>query len=153
MAKPHPTRFGSCSAEPFAACPFFTWLWISCLSPLAAVKAKKKNLKNVQILCNIRENNERHVNRYLTIQSAHSLDWFHTAWLWTSLCLSLSVFPGWTPFRMTLPNRRDTPGSCVFPTHTRAQTASRCPTATCYCTWATSLSWACPPRLRSSTTG
>lgn len=69
------------------------------------------------------------------------------------LSLSVSVFSGWIPFLMTLPNRRDTPGLCAFRTHTRVQTASRCPTVTCCCTWVTSLSWVCPPRLRSSTTG
>ncbi len=70
-----------------------------------------------------------------------------------TLSLSLTVFSGWTPFLMTLPSQRDTPGLCVCRTHTHAQTASRCPTATCCCTWVTSPSWACPPRLRSSTTG
>lgn len=65
----------------------------------------------------------------------------------------LSHLSGWTRCPTTRPSRRATPVLCASRTHTPGPTPSRCRTGTCSSTPETSLSWACPLKSRSSTTG
>lgn len=65
----------------------------------------------------------------------------------------LSWFLGWTRCPTTHPSRQATPALCASRTLTRAPTLSRCRTGMCSSMLGTSLSWACPLKSRSSTTG
>lgn len=71
----------------------------------------------------------------------------------TFLYFLISCSSGWTRWPTTHPSRRATPALCASQTLTPAPTPSRCRTGTCSSTPETSLSWVCPLRSRSSTTG